>query len=181
MQIRRKVNTQNRPEQNLLKKWILSILPWIAGILILPYLFLFLGQLYAEEFHSLPMRIWTTLVLIQASMVLAILFISALVSLQNVSQQLRHLSEILELQMDQPDGNHLEGDEWITIEKNEDSIGRTARGMKRWMMQTKSLNRQEMESMCHEYHADDILQVDWNSNRPWFANNGKSIDSLTIF
>ncbi len=181
MQIRRKVNTHNRSEQNLVKKWILSVLPWIAGISILPYLFLFLGQLYAEEFQSLPMRIWTTMVIIQGTLVLAVLFVSALLYLQKVSHQLRRLSEILELQIEHPDGNHIESDEWITIEKNDDSIGRTARGMKRWIMQKKSINCQEMESVYQESHADKTLQGEWKSNQPWFAINRKQVDSITIF
>jgi hypothetical protein len=179
MQIKKQLRIQNRPVHDLVWQWFISIRLLIAGVLIFPYLFLFLGKLYGEEFHTLPNAVWPLLILIQVALVILILLISLLILIQKISQDMQRLSELLALQIDQPDAKIMQCDDWLTIEKRTDPIGRIAIVLRRWMAvnQNPAGKKDEFIEQC--LINQQALQGDWNT-QAWFPIKGNQIDSPCV-
>jgi hypothetical protein len=177
MQIKNKVNTQRIPEKNLAKQWISTVSPVIAGVIFVPYIFIFLGRLYSNDFSNFSIQNYINLGLLQGVLVLAILLISAWVFIQNISKQIQRLSELLEFQVNHPQGNSLICDDWITIEKRSDPVGRIAKAMKRLLILKMDHNVLENNLYQDQFSANDNKSFERNSNRLWFSIHEKQVDS----
>ena len=85
MQIKKNPTTMKNSNTDLVRRWLEMTLPPIMGFIILPYLFLFLGSLYSEDFHSIPAQTLFLIIGIQGLLVITTPIVTAWIILLRVS------------------------------------------------------------------------------------------------
>ena len=130
MQIRKNPTTKNRSNADLVRRWLEITLPPIMGFIILPYLFLFLGSLYSEEFHSIPAQTLFRMITIQGILVIATPLVTAWITLKRVSKELQSLAQVISRAADKIGENSFVNDNWVSLEKQRDDVGFTAQQVK---------------------------------------------------
>ena len=130
MQIKKNPTTMKNSNTDLVRRWLEMTLPPIMGFIILPYLFLFLGSLYSEDFHSIPAQTIYLMIGIQGLLVITTPIVTAWITLLRVSKQLQTLALMISQSADKIGESSFVTDNWLTLEKQQDELGIAARQIK---------------------------------------------------
>lgn len=169
MQIKTNQSTKNASNTNLVRRWLDMTLPPIAGLIILPNLFLFLGSLYTEEFHSIPAQTLIGIVVVQGVSIIITPIITAWLTLKHVSKQLQALAQAISASADKLGERTFCNDNWFSLEKQHDEIGQTARQFKT-AIQGKNKN----------HPLDEVLEESLKDSRHASDSNYSSLFSLNV-
>jgi hypothetical protein len=143
MKIKKIQTTKRIPHSDLVRHWLEMTLPPIAGIILLPHVFLFLGYLYAEEFHSIPAQTLYFVVGIQGFMVIITPIVTAWITLKRVSYQLQTLAQSIANSAEKISQSRFINDNWVTLEKQQDDLGQAARQIKDAFLELSETNRDD--------------------------------------
>ena len=130
MQIKTNQSTKKKSNTDLVRRWLEMTLPPITGFIVLPYLFLFLGSLYAEEFHSIPAQTFLNIIVVQGILVITTPIVTAWITLKRVSKQLQTLAQVISQSAEKIAETTFVTDHWATLEKQHDDVGLAARQVK---------------------------------------------------
>jgi hypothetical protein len=169
MQIKTNQSTKNTSNTDLVRRWLDMTLPAIAGLIILPCLFLFLGSLYTEEFHSIPAQTLIGIFVVQGFLIIITPIITAWVTLKHVSKQLQALAQAISASADQLSERTFCNDNWFSLEKQYDEIGQTARKIKN-----------AIQGKNAHHPLDDAEEESLRNSRRVSDSNYSSLFSLNV-
>ena len=125
MQIKNNFRKKNKQPQSLMNQWLAMILPFIAGILFLPYLFILLSRAYLVNFPPISMEMLLIILGIQGLLTLCIPILTAGILLHRISRQLNTVANVLSDIERNDDRKGLLSDDWLTLEKQENYLGQS--------------------------------------------------------
>ena len=146
MQIKTNQSTQKKSNTDLVRRWLEMTLPPIVGFILLPYLFLFLGSLYNEAFHSIPAQTLFSIVGIQGFLIITTPIVTAWITLKRVSKQLQTLAQVISQSAEKLGESTFVTDHWATLEKQQDDLGLAARKVKAAFLRKSEISDETTQS-----------------------------------
>ena len=131
MQIKSTPTDKKAHPASLMKQWLMTTIPFITGIIVLPYLFIFLSCLYAHSFQIVTMQTLQIIAGIQGVLILSVPVITAGIMFVHISRHLRTMYKYLATVDGGGDKRGMLSDEWLTIEKQKNQLGETAKLIKK--------------------------------------------------
>jgi hypothetical protein len=139
---------------SLVSQWLAITIPWVASVILLPNIFLLVGWMYLKEYLMISATTLLTIITVQSVLILMIALITAWVILCRLSQHMQTVSRVITTFTTQPEKKIIFNDEWITIEKQENDLGQTARQIRQFVEKEPDLMVLQAENPHQIWHQE---------------------------